>query len=62
MRPTFVELLRRIEPLEGKMRANSRKGGIQDNELLEQVFPKHIAAALREGRTVGTSFAKLLQQ
>ncbi|EDQ85184.1 uncharacterized protein MONBRDRAFT_29467 [Monosiga brevicollis MX1] len=52
MRPTFVELLRRIEPLEGKMRANSRKGGIQDNELLEQVFPKHIAAALREGRTV----------
>ena len=36
------------------MKANSRKGGLQDNALLEQVFPKHIAAALREGRTVGT--------
>ncbi|EDQ88293.1 uncharacterized protein MONBRDRAFT_26544 [Monosiga brevicollis MX1] len=53
-RPTFVELLRRIEPLEGKMKINARKGNamLQDNALLEQVFPKHIATALREGRTI----------
>lgn len=47
-----MELLRRIEPLEGKMKINSRKGAFQDNALLEQVFPKHIATALREGRTI----------
>merc|ERR1712146_591535 len=52
MRPTFIELIRRIEPMEGKMKIKSGKGGLQDNALLEQVFPKHIAAALREGRTV----------
>ncbi|EDQ88290.1 uncharacterized protein MONBRDRAFT_9289 [Monosiga brevicollis MX1] len=53
-RPTFIELLRRTEPLEGKMKASSRKGNpaFQDNALLEQVFPKHIAAALREGRPI----------
>merc|ERR1711907_551312 len=51
-RPTFIELMRRIEPLEGKMKVNARKGAFQDNALLEQVFPKHIATALREGRTI----------
>lgn len=42
--------------LEGtiKMPFNEHKRRIDDG-VLEQVFPKHIADALREGRSVGAS-------
>ena len=53
-RPSFGELDRRTAYLEGTIKIGTNKmTRAADTALLEEVFPKHIAQALREGRAIG---------
>jgi hypothetical protein len=53
-RPSFDELDRRTIYLESTIKiGTSKKTRAADTALLEEVFPKHIAQALREGRSIG---------